>query len=324
MVRLISHVQDGIDVLELKNENMSVWLTNFGCTVLKVFVRDRMGVFQNVVLSMPSVEDYMVRDGSYMGAVVGRVANRIAGGRFSLNGKEYCLAVNNGPNCLHGGVDGFSYRVFDYEILGDAVRFHYVSEDGEENFPGCLDLFVTYSLCDCSLVMDYEAVSDADTVVNLTNHSYFNLSGRACSVEDHLLQVCADQFGCVDADGLFTHVLRDVAGSCFDLNVPVRVGDVLSGEDVQLDLAHGLDHSFVFNRDYDQVVLFCEESGIELRVSSSMPAAQIYSGNFLKNHFNGRDGICVETQFMPDCIDDFILKRDERYKERTVFTFGVR
>ena len=329
MVSILEEQSSGIVILELKNENIRVEVSNYGCTILKVWVKDRLGTFRNVVLGMDSVADYALRDGSYMGACVGRVANRIRKGHFVLNGKEYQLAINNGPNCLHGGVDGFSYQIFDYEILEDAVRFHYVSKDGEENFPGCLDVYVTYCLTDCGLCLEYEACSDADTIVNLTNHSYFNLSGEMTSVADHSLRLAADSFGCVDGDGLFTGSLRDVAGSVFDFRKEKRIGLALESEDEQIDIAHGLDHSFVFNQDRDQVVLYCDGSGIEMRVSTSLPAAQIYSANFLSGKFMPRSAVCVETQYLPDEINlsedaRVILRANETYKEKTVFQFGVR
>ena len=329
MVSILEEQSSGIVILELKKDNIRVEVSNYGCTILKVWVKDRNGKFCNVVLGMDSIDAYALRDGSYMGACVGRVANRIRKGHFVLNGKEYQLAINNGPNCLHGGVDGFSYRIFDYEILEDAVRFHYVSQDGEENFPGCLDLFVTYCLSEDGLQMVYEASSDADTIVNLTNHSYFNLSGSSCPIDEHVLMVASDQFGCVDKDGLFTGELRDVADSPFDFRKEKRMGLALRSEDEQIVVAHGLDHSFVFNQDSNQVVLYCESSGIEMRVSTSMPAAQIYSANFLSGKFMPQSAVCIETQYMPDEINLYkdarvILRANEEYKEKTVLQFGVR
>ena len=210
MVEIKKELDDGIVVIGLENKDFYVEVTNFGCTLLKAVVKDKEGKPCDCVLGFPEVSDYQKRDGTYLGALVGRVCNRIEKGTFTLNGKTYNVPINNGPNSLHGGIEGFSYKVFDYEFIEDGVKFHYVSQDGEEGYPGTLDFYAYYTIEGTSLHMRYEAVSDQDTIINITNHSYFNLNGHASSVHNHVLKLNADKVGCVDGDGLYTGELLDV------------------------------------------------------------------------------------------------------------------
>ena len=211
MIEVIQHIDDRIDMIAMKNEQLEVVVSNYGCTIIKVIMADKNGHKDDVVLGYDDFTQYQTLD-AYLGALVGRVANRIKKGEFTLHGQTYHLAVNNGPNHLHGGIKGFSYQVFDYTIQDDhTLVFHYLSPDGQEGYPGDLDLTVTYTLIGDTLKVHYQATSTADTLINITNHSYFNLSGHKENIYQHTLQIHASQFACVDSDGLTTGELKDVA-----------------------------------------------------------------------------------------------------------------
>ena len=179
MMEIIENVSRGIDIISMRNENIEIKVTNYGCTILKMIVKDKHGEKRDVVLGFPSIDDYKKKDGSYLGALVGRVANRIGNGKFTLNNEIFSLEKNNGSNTLHGGIEGFSYKTFTYEIREKEIVFHYFSQDGEEGFPGNLNFYATYILLDNGLKIKYHATTDKDTIINITNHSYFNLSGGA-------------------------------------------------------------------------------------------------------------------------------------------------
>ena len=185
MIEVIKHIDDQIDLISMKNEQLEVVVSNYGCTIIKVIMADKNGHKDDVVLGYDDFTQYQTLD-AYLGALVGRVANRIKAGQFSLNGQDYHLAVNNGPNHLHGGIKGFSYQVFDYTIEDEhTLKLLYLSKDGEEGYPGDLDLTVIYTLKDDTLTAHYQATSSADTLINITNHSYFNLSGHKENIYQH-------------------------------------------------------------------------------------------------------------------------------------------
>ena len=336
MVEIKQKRTDGIGIIQLKNENILVDVTNYGCTILRMMVKDKKGGWTDTVLGFPTLEDYAKKDGTYLGALVGRVANRIKRGHFTLNSKEYQLAINNGPNSLHGGLDGFSYKIFEYELLEDAVRFHYISKDGEENYPGNLDFYATYSLKKNGLKIEYEAESDQDTIINITNHSYFNLNGIPSNIENHFLKISANQVGCIDQDGLFNGIIRNVENTPFDFRKATLIQDKIYNKDEQLTIGKGYDHTFIFNTKKNQVCLYSPKTGIELKVSTTLPQAQIYSANYLEGQKNrdgnlmqARDALCIETQNLPDSINQeknpsVLLKKGDKYKESTVYQFEVR
>ena len=336
MVELITKREDGIIVFSIKNNEMEVWVTNYGCTILKILVKDQNGKVQDCVLGFPTIEDYMKKDGTYLGSLVGRVANRIANGTFSLNHQIYHLPINNGPNSLHGGINGFSYQIFDYTIGNDSIQFHYQSIDGEENYPGTLDLYATYELENKSLRINYQAFSDQDTIINITNHSYFNLNGKPSNIGDHELTIYADSMGCVDQNGLFNGEIREVFNTPFDFNQAKLIKDNIHADNDQLIIAKGYDHPFLFSRNRNQVILYSKETGIELTVSTTLPIAQIYTANYLNgqldqygNRMHKQDAICIETQYMPDSINQeknskTILRKGNMYEETTSYTFKVR
>lgn len=335
MIRVIEKLEDGIDIISMKNDDLEVVVSNFGCTIIKVLMKDKNGNIDDVVLGYDDFQSYQTLD-AYLGALVGRIANRIGKGKFSLNGEEYTLAINNGPNHLHGGIKGFSYQVFDYEIKDErTIEFHYLSKDGEEGYPGNLDLKVIYELKGDTVCVRYLATTDKDTIINITNHSYFNLSGKKENIYHHLLEVKADRFACVDPDGLPTGEFKAVEGTPFDFNTPAYIGERVDCDDEQLKIGKGFDHPFIFTTDHNQVILTHEKSGRSLIVSTTLPGAQIYTANYLDgrlgkygHHYDARDAVCIETQNLPDAIHleenpTTILKKGEVYDEMTSYQFKV-
>lgn len=335
MIEVIEHLSQGIDILSMKNDELEVVISNYGCTIIKIIMQDRDGHRDDVVLGYDDFSSYETLD-AYLGALVGRVANRIGKGSFCLNGKTYSLAINNGPNHLHGGIKGFSYQVFDYQIKDDhTIELTYLSKDGEEGYPGNLKLTVTYTLDHDTLNVRYHAVTDQDTLINITNHSYFNLSGKKENIDYHLLTVKANQYACIDQDGLPTGKLVDVQGTPFDFNQPEYIGKRVDQDDEQLKLGKGFDHPFIFHTTENQVILYHEQTGRRLTVSTSLPGAQIYTANYLDGrlgkygmHYYARDAVCIETQHLPDDIHlaenpKTILRKGETYDEYTSYKFEV-
>ena len=324
-----------IENLSLKHEEMEVVVSTFGCTIIKMIVEDKNGVKGDVVLGYDDFNQYQTLD-AYLGALVGRVANRIGKGTFELNGETYHLPINNGPNSLHGGIKGFSYQIFDYEILDDyTIKFTYHAKDGEEGYPGNMDFSATYHLEGTTLTISYHATSDKDTLINITNHSYFNLNGHASSVHNHVLKLNADEVGCVDGDGLYTGELLDVTNTPFDFRSEKVIGDCIKDNHPQLITARGYDHPFVFNTDKNQAELYSPETGIKLTVSTTYPSAQVYSANYLDGQLDKygytmhpQDALCIETSYLPDSIHKeenpkVILNANKKFKEETVYTFEV-
>lgn len=335
MIEVIKHIDDQIDLISMKNEQLEVVVSNYGCTIIKVIMADKNGHKDDVVLGYDDFTQYQTLD-AYLGALVGRVANRIKAGQFRLNGQDYHLAVNNGPNHLHGGIKGFSYQVFDYTIEDEhTLKLHYLSKDGEEGYPGDLDLTVIYTLKDDTLTAHYQATSSADTLINITNHSYFNLSGHKENIYQHTLQIHASQFACVDSDGLTTGELKDVEGTPFDFRQPTLIGERVEQDDEQLKIGKGFDHPFLFDTQSNQVILTHEPTGRQLIVSTTLPQAQIYTANYLDGRlgkygerYYARDAVCIETQNMPDAIHleehpTTLLKKGETYDEITSYQFKV-
>jgi len=324
----------------------SVEISNYGGIIRAINVPDRDGKIENVVLGYDSIEGYIPVNG-YLGALIGRVGNRICKGKFTLNGVDYQLAVNNGNNHLHGGDVGFNDKIWDAQVLEgiceDNLILKYTSPDGEENYPGTLKVMVTYTFTDDNeLVIRYEAVSDKDTLCNLTNHSYFNLSGNCKrKVYDHVIEINADTFTSTDSESIPLGELRPVDGTPFDLRQPVRLGDRLdmTASDEQMTFGQGFDHNFNIN---DEGLRFGAsvtdpESGRILTMFTDQPAVQLYTSNMLVNtkpgscgrSFEPRDGFCLETQAAPDSInqeafpDDFVLPAGEKYDFTTIYTFDA-
>lgn len=315
-----------------------VEVLDYGCTLHSICVPDRDGALTDVCLGYDTVAEYETNDG-YLGAFVGRHANRIREGKFTLNGKEYSLAVNNGPNHLHGGLKGFDKVVWDTAVSSDTLLFTYVSPDGEEGYPGNLSLSLTYSFDDDNaLTLTYAAVCDADTVINLTNHCYFNLNGQGTGTAlDQMLQINADFFAENDADCLPTGWIVSCAGSPFDFRVPKRIAWDVDARDQNIKNGQGYDHNLILRGEgmRDVAVLSSEKTGIVMTTATTQPGLQFYSGNFLTERagkggtvYHRRDGICLETQHYPDAIHhkkfpSTVLKKGEEYRQITKYVFST-
>jgi aldose 1-epimerase len=325
----------------------SVAIMELGATITHLQVPDRSGQLDDVVLGFDVAQRYL-SDSPYFGAVVGRYGNRIAKGRFKLDGETYQLALNNAPNSLHGGEIGFDKRIWVGQVVkttdGEGVRFSLRSGDGDEGYPGALDASVTYVWTeDNRLIIDYEATSDAATVVNLTQHSYFNLAGHdAGSILDHTLTVDAARFTPVDAMLIPTGELRQVADTPFDFRVAKPIGRDIEAKNEQLRIGGGYDHNFVLRNRFNPgdmqlaAVLVAPSTGRMLMIETDQPGLQFYSGNFLDGSVTGkggasyeyRGGLCLETQHFPDSpnrpeFPSTRLDSGKKLKSRTIFAFSI-
>jgi len=327
------------------SHGVEVKAMNYGGIILSIRVPDRKGQLGDIVLGHETLEGY-IPNPPFLGAIVGRYANRIAGGTFTLDGKAYNLPKNDGPNTLHGGIDKtFNKVVWDGEPLKGktGVAFTYISKDGEEGFPGNLKVKVTYTLTnDNELVIEYEATTDKATPINLSQHSYFNLAGEGTSdILNHEIMVNADRFTPVDKNLIPTGELRPVKGTPFDFTTPTKIGARIDDNYDQLVLGHGYDHNWVLNRTGDGLTLAARvyeaTSGRVLEVSTTQPGVQFYTGNFLDGTVTGKQGhvykrrygFCLETQHFPDSPNhpDFpstILKPGETFRSKTVFKFSTK
>jgi len=335
-----------VDIYTLTNANgIEARVMTYGATLVSLKTPDRAGHLKNIVLGFDSVAPY-VAGVPYFGATVGRYANRIAGGRFSLDNKVYQLALNDGPNSLHGGAKGFDKRIWTATPRetkeGSALDLAYVSAAGEEGYPGQLTTRVTYLLGnDNTLAIEFQATTTAATPVNLANHAYFNLTGDFDHpILDHVLAINADRFTPVDATLIPTGELRAVAGTPFDFRTPHVVGSRIGANDEQLHLGHGYDHNWVLSKPSAGAMTWAARlsdpgSGRSLEVRTTQPGVQFYSGNFLDGKpagkgtvFNHRTGLCLETQHFPDSpnhpsFPSTILRPGETYSEKTVLAFGT-
>ena len=330
----------------LKNSHgVEVRAMNYGGIIQSIRVPDRDGKFADVVLGHDTAEGY-IPNPPYIGAVVGRYANRIANGTFTLDGKTYTLPKNDGPNTLHGGTTRtFDKVMWESQPLKDknGVMFEYLSKDGEEGFPGNLKVRVTYVLTDSNeLVIDYEATTDKATPINVSQHSYFNLKGEGNGdILDHEILINADRFTPVDKNLIPTGELRSVKGTPFDFTKSTKIGSRIEDNYEQLTLGHGYDHNFVLNRKGAGMTLAARvyepTTGRVLEVSTTQPAVQFYTGNFLDGSVTGksghvykrRNGLCLETQHYPDSPNhpDFpntILKPGEKFHQTTAFKFSTK
>lgn len=335
-----------IDLYTLTNKNgMQVAITNFGGIVVRIKVADRHGKSEDVVLGYDSLDGYL-SDKAYFGAVVGRYGNRIAQGKFALDGATYTLARNNGENSLHGGIKGFNKAVWEARegsaIDGPSVELTYTSKDGEEGYPGNLSVKVVYTLTDRNeLKIDYSATTDKKTVLNLTNHSYFNLNPSGSDILQHMLMIQADKFTPVDAGLIPTGELRSIAGTPFDFRKLTTIGARIEQDDEQLKLGKGYDHNFVLNKKGNGVELAARvvepTTGRVLEVFTDQPGVQFYSGNFLDGTARGKSGkvyqrrsaFCLETQHFPDSpnhpkFPTTELKPDEKYHSTTIYKFSAK
>jgi aldose 1-epimerase len=341
--------KDGVavDQYTMTNDNgASVKFISYGGIITEINVPDRSGRIGNVVLGFKTLADYEAKS-PYFGALVGRYANRIAGGKFSIDGTEYTLALNNGKNTLHGGKKGFDKNVWTVEQLPSipeaaAVKLTYVSKDGDEGYPGTMTATVTYTFNNKNeLIVAYEATTDKPTIVNLTSHSYFNLAGDGSgAVYDQILTINADKFTPVDDGGIPTGELKDVAGTPFDFRQGTPIGARIRSSDQQMLNGRGYDHNWAVNRSGDGMSFdaraYDPSTGRSMEIWSDQPGLQFYTGNFLDSttvgaagkQYRQGDGYCLETQHFPDSPNhpDFpstLLKPGETYKTTTVHKFSA-
>ena len=339
---------DGQEVFlyTLRNsKGMEVKITNYGGTITQIKVPDRNGKFDDVVLGFDNLDGYTDKTNTaYFGATIGRYGNRIAHGTFTLDGHEYHVPTNDGPNSLHGGLKGFDKRVWDAREVsggGAALELQYLSRDGEEGFPGNLNVTVRFSLGEKNdLRIDYTATTDKDTVLNLTNHSYFNLAGAGSDTAlNHKLTLAADRFIPVNSTLIPTGVLQSVAGTPFDFRKSTEVGARIGQDNEQLKLAKGYDHNFVLNQSGELLALAAKveepKSGRVLEVLTTQPGVQFYTGNFLTGSIRGiggtyafRSALCLETQHFPDSpnhpkFPSTVLHPGEQFHSTTVYRFST-
>ena len=331
------------DLYTLRNKNnMEVCVTNFGGRIVSVMVPDKDGQMRDVVLGFDSIQDYVSKPSDF-GASIGRYANRINQGKFTLDGTEYQLPQNNYGHCLHGGPQGFQYRVFDaVQPNPQELELTYVAEDGEEGFPGNITCKVLMKLTDDNAIdIRYEAETDKPTIVNMTNHSYFNLDGDAARNEAHLLTIDADYYTPVDSTFMTTGEIAPVEGTPMDFRTPTPVGARINDYDfVQLKNGNGYDHNWVLNTKGDVTrkcaTLESPLTGIVLDVYTNEPGIQVYAGNFLDGSLTGKKGItynqrasvCLETQKYPDTPNkpewpSAVLRPGEKYMSQCIFKFSV-
>jgi len=330
-----------VDLYTLKDSALEVRIMSYGAAVDSILAPDRNGKLADIVLGFDSFEGYLGTN-PYFGAIVGRYANRIANGRFVLEGKEYSLPKNNGQNSLHGGTVGFDKAVWQAAPIKNGVEFTHVSKDGDQGYPGTLTAKVRYTLVDNALRIEYEATTDKPTVLNLSNHAYFNLAGQgAGDVLKHEVKINANRYTPVDANLIPTGELATVDGTPLDFRKMTAIGARIDNDNEQLRRARGYDHNWVLDAKPGQLVEAAEvyepTSGRELRVRTDQPGMQFYTGNFLDGTIKGkgahvypmRSAFCLETQHFPDSpnhpsFPSTELKPGERFHSVTEFEFSTR
>lgn len=334
-----------VTVYTLRNASgVEARIINYGGIVLSLKVPDQNGQMGDVVLGYDTLAEYE-KDSPYFGCLIGRYGNRIAKGQFTLNGQTYKLATNNGPNHLHGGRKGFDkvvWEVVKAEVGSDGPRLElrYLSKDGEEGYPGNLQVTAVYTLtADNALRLDYTATTDKDTVVNLTQHSYFNLAGKG-NILDHVVYLNADKFTPVDRTLIPTGELRPVEGTPFDFRTPTAIGARVNADDEQIKFGGGYDHNWVINKPMGELGLQARvtepTTGRVLEVISTEPGLQFYCGNFLDGSLTGksgwvyqhRNGFCMEPQHYPDSpnqpnFPSVVLKPGQTYRNTIIYKFSV-
>jgi len=329
----------------INNQGLKAKITDYGAKLVSLEVPDKNGNLADVILGYSTFEEYLKGD-QYFGATVGRYANRIAKGKFMLEGKEYQLALNNGPNHLHGGPKGYQSLIWKSEVIEidgyPCLKFSYQSPDGEEGYPGNLDIEVIYSWRnDNSLNIDYQATTDQTTIVNLTHHSLFNLKGEGNGdILGHVLTINASAFTPVDSTLITTGEIRQVAGTPLDFTSPHPIGERIGSDYEQIKKGIGYDHNWVIDKSNEELTLAANviepESGRIMQVLTTEPGIQFYSGNFLdgtqigkaKQSYKFRFGFALETQHYPDSpnhpeFPSVILKKGETYKQTTIYNFSV-
>lgn len=334
-----------VETYEIKNANgMKMKVTNFGARVTHLWVPNKDGNLVDVVLGFETLDGYTESSEKYFGAAIGRYGNRIANGKFTLDGEEYTLPTNNNGQTLHGGPGGLDYVIWDVEKSGEnGLIFSYTSPDGEEGFPGELKVKMIYTLTDDNeFKVTYQAETDKATPVNLTHHSFFNLNGAGNgNVLDHTLQLNASKYTPVNEVLIPTGEISTVEGSPFDFTTATKIGERIEQENEQLKFGGGYDHNWVLDKtgnDLTQAaVISSPQTGIEMEVWTTEPAIQFYSGNFLDGTITGKGGkayelrsaFCLETQHYPDSpnqpnFPSTILEPGEKYEQTCIYKFGTK
>ena len=330
-----------VGLYTLKSRTLEVRITNYGGRIVSIKVPDRTGKVADVVAGFDALDGYLGKN-PYFGATIGRYGNRIAHGTFSLDGRMFTLAKNNGENSLHGGLQGFDKRLWKAQLKGDSLVLEYLSKDGEEGYPGNLNVTVTFTVQNGDLRIDYAAKTDQATVVNLTNHSYFNLTGPPSrDVLDHEVTIAADTFTPTDKGLIPTGEIRRVEGTAFDFRTSHRIGERIAAKDDQLEFGGGYDHNYVLNARQGQPTLAARvreaQSGRVMEVLTTEPGLQFYTGNSLDGTLTGHAGavykrryaFCMETQHYPDSPNhrDFPsteLRPGQQYRSTTIYRFSAK
>jgi len=328
-----------VDIYSITDDKIEARIMTYGGILISVRVPDRKGQLDDVVLGCDSVEQYE-KQTAHFGGIVGRYANRIAHGSFKLDGRTYSIPKNDGDNALHGGIRGFDKVVWQGRQIPDGVELTYISKDGDQGFPGTLTTTVRYILKGSALRIEYSATTDKDTVVNLTNHSYFNLAGQGKGdILGHALKIDASHMTPVDANLIPTGELKSVEGTPFDFRTPHAIGERIDTDDAQLRLGRGYDHNFVLDHPAGELAEAAEvyepTTGRILRVLTTEPGLQFYTGNFLDGSITGKEGrvykrrfaLCLETQHFPDSpnhpsFPSTKLKPGQKFHSVTIFEFG--
>jgi aldose 1-epimerase len=339
MIKKISAVNIGgneLELYELTNQNgVSVKITNYGGTITSIKTPDRDNDFQEVLLGFDNVQRYLDKH-PYFGSTVGRYANRIAEGSFILNGRLYMLDKNEGSNHLHGGYQGFDKVFWGVSISGDRLVMNHISPDGDQGYPGELDVHVSFSLNqDDELDIEYRAVCDRDTMINLTNHAYFNLNGCSRDILDHELKIYAKKYTPVGDGSIPTGEIAPLEDTPLDFSRMTGIGKRINDSHPQLEATGGYDHNYVLESKGICAEVYDPESGRSLKVFTDKPGLQFYSGNGLDG-IDGRGGVkytknfglCLETQFYPDSpnnesFSDCILRKGDIYSYKTTYGFGL-
>jgi aldose 1-epimerase len=345
---LFGKLPDGtpVDIYTLSEGPIEARVTNYGGYLVSLKVPDRNGKSADIVLGFDDLDGYVNNNThkgtAYLGPIVGRYANRIARGNFTLDGRQYSLAINNGPNALHGGPHGFHQVIWKGRLIPEGVELTYLSQDGEEGYPGNLNVVVRYTLSQGALTIDYSATTDKDTILNLTNHTYFNLKGAGKGdILDHYLILHASRFTWADSNLTPTGELKSVGGTPLDFRKSTRIGERIDSDYEQLRVAGGYDQNFVLDAGGRELAEAAEvyepSSGRVMRVLTDQPGVQFYTGNFFDGTIKGKSGIayqrryglCLETQHFPDSpnhpeFPTTELKPGQRFHRVTVFAFSTR
>ena len=321
---------------------MQVAFTDYGARIVSILVPDKAGNLRDVLLGFNSIHEYLQADEQYHGATIGRFANRIAHGSFQLDGEKYTLQQNNGPNSLHGGATGFHTKVWDRRTsFKNKIDFCYISPDGEEGFPGKLKAYVSYELTeDNEIIIKYNAETDKKTIVNLTNHAYFNLDGEGeGDVLHHAVSLPAEHFLPIDENQIPLEREASVEGTVFDFRSPKKIGEDIHKDETQLARANGYDHTFVNRQPISKVAAsaYSFRSGIRLEVFTTEPGVHLYTGNFLSGKDIGKSGrpypsrsaFCFETQHYPNSPNNphfpsVVLEPGDRWESETIYRFCIK